>query len=213
MPHHLKFGITGRTAPCVMQHHQPSARRLGSVAMSRITIYGIQRFNFRMARPLHPPFSNFTCFTDFSCILPMFHNFIQLFLSLPLFLNLRPTSRTSSFILRSPTIKTHVHRQPKRTSLPLRTAQTSYQKTHLKLCIPLVQLCILSHFVAFRTLSLFALCRLSHFITCRTSSRCITPYRSSSFFTAPHHFSSCQVGFFWESSIYIYILSLFSFIS
>ena len=196
MPHHLKFGIAGRTAPCVTQRHQPSARRLGSVAMSRITIYGIQRFNFRMARPLHPPFSNFTCFTDFSCILPMFHNFIQLFLSLPLFLNLRPTSRTSSFILRSPTIKTHVHRQPNITSLPLRTAQTSYQKTHLKLCISLVRLCILSHFVAFRT-----------------SSRCIAPYRSSSFFAAPHRFSSCQVGFFWESSIYIYILSLFSFIS
>jgi hypothetical protein len=106
-----------------------------------------------MARPLRPPFSNFTCFTDFSCILPMFHNFIQLFPSLPLFLNLRPTGRTSSFILCSPPIKTHVHRQPNITSLPLRTAQTSYQKTHLKLCISLVRLCILSHFVAFRTSS------------------------------------------------------------
>jgi hypothetical protein len=157
MPHHLKFGIAGRTAPCVTQRHQPSARRLGSVTMSHITIYGIQRFNFRMARPLHPPFSNFTCFTDFSCILPMFHNFIQLFPSLPLFLNLRPTGRTSSFILRSPTIKTHVHRQPNRTSLPLRTAQTSFQKTHPKLCISLVRLCILSHFC---TSSPFALCCL-----------------------------------------------------
>jgi hypothetical protein len=32
------------------------------------------------------PFSNFTDFMDFSCILPMFHNFIQLFPSIPLFL-------------------------------------------------------------------------------------------------------------------------------
>jgi hypothetical protein len=119
---------------------------------------------------------------------PMFHNFIQLFPSLPLFLNLQPTSRTSSFILRSPTIKTHVHRQPKRTSLPLRTAQTSYQKTHLKLCILLVRLCILSHFVAFRTLLLFALCCFLHFvafctlspISLPTSLRAITRHRSSS---------------------------------
>jgi hypothetical protein len=149
--------------------------------MSRITMYGIQRFNFRMARPLHPPFSNFTCFTDFSCILPMFPSFIQLFPSLPLFLNLQLTGCTSSFILHSPTIKTHVHRQPNIRSLPLRTAQTSFQKTHPKLRISLVRFCILSHFVAFRTLSPFALCRLSHFVALhRTLSLLIVLHRSSS---------------------------------
>jgi hypothetical protein len=87
------------------------------------------------------PFSNFTCFTDFSCILPMFHNFIQLFLSIPLFLNLQPASRTSSFILRSSTIKTHVHRQPKRENPP----QTS--EIVFRLCptfISLSHLCVTS---------------------------------------------------------------------
>jgi hypothetical protein len=57
MPHHLMFGIAGRTAPCVTPRYQLSAQRLRSVAMSCITIYGIQRFNFRMARPLRPPLS------------------------------------------------------------------------------------------------------------------------------------------------------------
>jgi hypothetical protein len=170
--------------------------------MSHITLYGIQRFNFRMVRPLHPPFSNFTCFTDFSCILLMFHNFVQLFPSLPLFLNLRPTGHTSSFILRSPTIKTHVHRQPNRTSLPLQTAQTSFQKTHPKLCISLAQLCILSHFVAF--------CTLSPFVSLpSTLSRPITCHHSLLLLIASRHVKSDSFG----NLLYIYILSLFSFIS
>ena len=138
----------------------------------------------------------------------MFHNFIQLFPSLPLFLNLRPTGRTSSFILRSPTIKTHVHRQPNRTSLPLRTAQTSFQNTHPKLCISLARLHIpfalrrLSHFVAFRTSLPVAFCRLLHFVACRTLSHRVAPYRSSSLLIVS---SQILLGI-----LFIYIFSLFS---
>jgi hypothetical protein len=47
----------------------------------------------------------------------------------------------------------------------------------------------LSHFIAFCTSSSFAL-------------RCATLHP-----VAPHRFSSCQVGFLWESSLYIYSLS------
>jgi hypothetical protein len=129
--------------------------------------------------------------------------------------NLRLTGCTSSFILRSPTIKTHVHRQPNITSLPLRTAQTSLQKTHPKLRILLARLRILSHFIAFHTLSPFALCCLLHFVTfctlspftlCRTASCPIARHCSSPLLIASCHVKLDSFG----NPLYIYIFSLIS---
>jgi hypothetical protein len=132
------FSIAGQTAPCVTPCYQPSAWRLGSVAMSRITIYGIQRFTLSQIYLFYRLFLHLANVSQFYSS-PSVYPFVSY---------LWPTSRTSSFILCSSTIKTHVHRISK-TENPPQTWEIIFGlRPTLSLHHTFVQLRLMSHYFA-----------------------------------------------------------------
>jgi hypothetical protein len=124
--------------------------------------------------------------------------FYSTYFVIPFVSYLRPTGRTSLFILY------FYYKIPCTES---RKSEHYHPSEPLRLCIRKLD----QNFV-FR-LHDFVYCHISSpFVSSpSTLSHCIAPYRSSLFLTAPHHFSSCQVRFFWKSSLYIH--SLFSHLS
>jgi hypothetical protein len=178
---------------CPVADYRPDNR--GSSSRQRVTIYGIQGSTPGWHEPGMLSLVTFYLFYGLFLSLAEVLRFYSTYFAYPFVSYLRSPGCTVPFYLEIFTIKSHVHRTEK--------SSHYHPSEPLRLRISFVRLRILSPFVAFRLSR-----RLLHCTALRTIAR----HRSLSLLIASHRVKSDSLRN-PLIYIYIYIFSLFSFIS